>query len=284
MRITDTSDILLSSFDDGTFDTVKWEAYIDKAVPGARELCEMDKEECIDAGFSWEKDFLPVLNAVFTDEEGRNKAIKSFHLVTDRLNERIIEKFGRTLDTNLVLYLGLCNGAGWVTRLNNESTVLLGIEKIIELKWYDVDSMNGLIIHELGHVYQDQYGVLHRQFESLQDQFLWQLFTEGIAMVFEQEVVGDRGYFHQYDKNWKDWCHEHLNLIKASFYNDLPTMTNENQQYFGDWVNFEGRGDTGYYLGTDFVRFVLETNSFDSAINFDINQVKSSFEGYMAAM
>ncbi len=281
MRITDTSDSLLSSFENGLFNAEKWETYIDKAIPGARKICEMDKQECIEAGFSWEKDFLPVLNEVYADEEGRNKAIRSFHIVTDHLNERIIEKFGRTVDTNLALYLGLCNGAGWVTRLNNESTVLLGIEKIIELKWYDVDSMNGLIIHELGHVYQDQYGVLHRQFEALQDQFLWQLFTEGIAMVFEQEVVGDSAYFHQYDNNWREWCHEHINHIKQSFYNDLPTMTNENQRYFGDWVSFEDHGDTGYYLGADFVRFVLETSSFDDAVNFDIDLVKRHFERYM---
>ena len=281
MRITDTSDKLLSSFDNGIFDDKKWGTYIDKSVPGARKICEMDKQECIEAGFSWEKDFLPVLNAVYTDEESRNKAIKSFHVVTDHLNEKIIEKFGRTVDTNLVLYLGLCNGAGWVTRINNEPTVLLGIEKIIELKWYDADSMNGLIIHELGHVYQDQYGVLHRQFETLQERFLWQLFTEGIAMVFEQEVVGENGYFHQYDYNWRNWCHEHITHIKQSFYKDLPTMTNENQRYFGDWVSFEGYGDTGYYLGTDFVRFVLATSSFDDVINFDINIVKREFECYM---
>lgn len=283
MRITDTSDSILSSFDNGLFDAEKWAAYIDKAIPGAREICEMDKQECIAAGFSWEKDYLPVLNAVYTDEEGRNNAIRSFRLVTNCLNERIIEKFGRTLDTDIVLYLGLCNGAGWVTGLNNKSAVLLGIEKIIELKWYDVDSMNSLIIHELGHVYQDQYGVLHRQFETLQDRFLWQLFTEGIAMVFEQEVEGDSTCFHQYDNKWRDWCHEHITHIKQSFYNDLPEMTNENQRYFGDWVSFEGHGDTGYYLGTDFVRSVLETSSFDEAINFDINVVKSEFERYMKA-
>ena len=58
-------------------------------------------------------------------------------------------------------------------------------------------------------------------------------------------------------------------------------MTNENQRYFGDWVSFEGYGDTGYYLGTDFVRFVLATSSFDDVINFDINIVQREFERYM---
>ena len=156
--------------------------------------------------------------------------------------------------------------------------MLLGIEKIIELGWNDADSMNGLIIHELGHVYQEQYGVLHREFETLPAQFLWKLFTEGVAMVFEQEVVGDSDSFHQYDDNWKQWCHDNISRIKQSFCDDLPAMTGDNQRYFGDWVSFEGHGDTGYYLGTQFVRFVLEKDSFDNIISYDIDLVKKNWD------
>ena len=269
---------MLSSYISGSFDMAKWEAYIDNAVPGARKLCAGDMQECLNEGFSWEKDYLPVLDAAYNEEQKRSKAIESFHAVTDGLNKRVIEKFGKTVDAHIVLYLGLCNGAGWVTRVNNEPTVLLGIEKIIELDWCDIDSMNGLILHELGHVYQDQHGVLHREFDNMPEKFIWQLFTEGIAMVFEQEIVGDSGYFHQYDDDWNQWSHENLEHIKKSFFKDLPTMTNDNQRYFGDWVSFEGHGDTGYYLGAHFVRFMLGKDSFDNLIGYDIEQVKREFD------
>ncbi|MCI5654784.1 MAG: hypothetical protein MR311_11035 [Lachnospiraceae bacterium] len=196
MKVIDTSKESLDIFAAGQFDLRKWEHYIDKAVPGAKELC---------------------------------------------------------LDG--ILYLGLCNAAGRVTMIHGRRVILLGIEKIMELNWCDINSMTGLIIHELGHVYQAQYGVMDLQTDSVADQFLWQLFTEGVAMVFEQKVMGDPEYFHQGNCEWKNWCRQNIKLIKHSFVNDLKTMTHENQRYFGDWVRFYGYGDTGYYLGTVFVIF-----------------------------
>lgn len=245
-------------------------------------MCLGDMQECIEAGFTWEKDFLPVLNKVCSDLESREQTVREFHEITDGLDERIIAAFGRTVDVELILYLGLCNGAGWVTEIGGKTVVLLGIEKIIELGWYDRESMIGLIVHELGHVYQAQYGVLQRETESTRQHFLWQLFTEGIAMVFEQEVVGNREYFHQDRDGWKEWCDGSLNLIKESFDKDLDVMTDDNQRYFGDWVKFNGYGDTGYYLGTKFVRFLLTKDSFDNLVKYDIDEVAAGYERFMA--
>lgn len=73
--------------------------------------------------------------------------------------------------------------------IHGRRVILLGIEKIMELNWCDINSMTGLIIHELGHVYQAQYGVMDLQTDSVADQFLWQLFTEGVAMVFVRYLL-----------------------------------------------------------------------------------------------
>ena len=281
MRIIDTTDAMLASYASGIFDQVRWEAYIDAAVPGAKALCLDDMRECVAAGYSWEEAFLPVLNAVPRDAEKREEAIRSFHTVTDGLEERIRDRFGRSPDADLFLYLGLCNGAGWVTPVNGKTTVLFGIEKIMELNWHGLDAMTGLVLHELGHVYQAQFGVLERQTEALPDHFLWQLFTEGIAMVFEQEVSGEPEYFHQYDREWTQWCGAHLDLLRKSFYADLKTMTPADQRYFGDWVRFEGRGDTGYYLGARFVRYLLRSDSFDSIIRYDVDRVRDAYDRFL---
>lgn len=281
MRIVDTSEQILSVFAAGRFDLQKWEAYMDACVPGVKNLCLDDTREVLAAGFSWEKDFLPVLNAVARDGEKREEAIRSFHAVTERLDKRITERFGRSPDAELILYLGLCNGAGWVTEQNGKPVVLLGIEKILELNWQGPDAMTGLIYHELGHVYQDCFGVLHREPEAMEDQMLWQLFTEGIAMVFEQELAGTPDYFHQYDRAWQRWCEENLERLKRAFAADLPAMTHDNQRYFGDWVRFEGHGDTGYYLGTRFVRFLLRTDSFDRLIRYELPAVRDGFARFL---
>ena len=277
MNIINTSGAMPEAFDSGHFQIEKWKTYLDAAVPGLTEMCLEDLQETINAGYSWQDHYLPVLNSVMQDPARREKAIKSFCCVTDHLDEKIIRKFQRTVDADIILYLGLCNGAGWVTTINGTRSVLLGIEKIMELDWCDTDAMTGLIVHELGHVYQDQYGVLHREHQSMSDRFLWQLFTEGIAMVFEQEIVGDSGYFHQDRQGWKQWCDHHVKLIAQSFSKDLESMSQENQRYFGDWVSFDGYGDTGYYLGTRFVRFLLEHDTFDRMILYGVQEVKDGF-------
>ncbi len=110
--------------------------------------------------------------------------------------------------------------------------------------------------------------------------FLWQLFTEGIAMVFEQEIVGDPEYFHQDTGGWKAWCDRHAQRILESFRGDLENMTQESQRYFGDWARFEGHGDTGYYLGTRFVRSLLESNPFERLISWTPEDVQDAFERF----
>ena len=99
--------------------------------------------------------------------------------------------------------------------------------------------------------------------------------------VFEQEITGDPDYFHQDVKGWKKWCEEHESLILTTFAEDLKTMTQEDQRYFGDWVSFEGYGDTGYYLGTRFVRYMLRNVEFDKIIGYEIGDVKEGFDGFL---
>ena len=283
MNIFDATKNMLEAYKKGQFNIDNWKTYIDSNMHQIKDLCLDDVDECIKAGLSWKDDYLPVLNAVYQNIDKCDEIRNTFYKITNNLNDVIYKEFNKELDVDIILYLGLCNGAGWVTKVNGRTTVLLGIEKILELNWGGIDAMNGLILHELGHAYQDQYGVLHREFDSLKNHFLWQLFTEGIAMVFEQQLVGDNNYYHQDINGWKDWCSKNIKLIRESFNNDLDTMTEGNQRYFGDWVRFEGYGDTGYYLGTQFVRYILRYDSFDNLISYDIKEVKEEFNKYLAA-
>ena len=84
MKVIDTSKESLDVFAAGQFDLWKWEHYIDKAVPGAKELCLDGMRKCINAGFSWENDYLPILNAMICDEEKREQVLASFSKVTEQ--------------------------------------------------------------------------------------------------------------------------------------------------------------------------------------------------------
>ena len=153
-------------------------------------------------------------------------------------------------------------------------------EKILELNWYDERSMCGLIYHELGHVYHTQYGVFNQQSDISEQNFVWQLFTEGIAMYFEQILVNDFNYYHQDKNGWLEWCDNYFRQILSDFYIDLPTMTKCNQRYFGDWVSYNGRGDVGYYLGTKVVQRLNEKYDFEELINMKIDRVYQEFVSY----
>lgn len=281
LKTIDATYDMLSSFKDGHFDLDRWKEYIDASVPGAKDICLNDMKHSLDASVSWDDIILPVLENVWKDTAACKRAIHSYHQVTDGLNEKINKRFGRTVDTDIYLYLGLCNGAGWVTDIGGKTTVLLGIEKILELDWLGEDDMNGLIIHELGHVYHAEYGDLYTEAETDPQRFIRQLFTEGVAMVFEQEIVGDPEYFHQDRAGWKKWCDDNLPRLKKSFAEDLPKMTIDDQRYFGDWVNFDGHIDTGYYLGVSFVRYLMQDTSFDEIISYSIDRICDEYSRWM---
>lgn len=282
MRIIDTYPTILTAYEGDAFHFEKWKAYMEAALPGAWAMCTSELKECLETGaVSWEREYLPVLNAVARSGGLRERAHDSFCRATKNLERTVCEKFGKSLDVDLIFYLGLCSGAGWVTEYRGHKAVFLGIEKIMELDWCGLDDMYGLLYHELGHVYQDAYGVLERTFDNDADSFLWQLFTEGVAMYFEQTLVGDPNYYHQDRDGWRQWCGDHLEEIKADFDRDLKTMTFADQRYFGDWVKYHGRGDVGYYLGCQLVRHMLSAYAFDDLIRLDMDAVARSYRQFI---
>ena len=163
LRIIDASAQVDGLFPGGRFDQARWEDYINAIYPGSVPMFREEMDACLAGGvFTFEENFLPVIQNVY--------------------QERIQRQFGQGLDADLTLYLGLCHGAGWVVKLAGRDVVLLGIEKILELNWQSREAMTGLVYHELGHVYHRRHGALDQGAEDGPEGFVWQLFTEGVAM------------------------------------------------------------------------------------------------------
>lgn len=167
LKIINTINQIKNIYLNGSFDIKKWKEYINSIDSKIEELCISDMKETIDTGlYSFEKNFLPILNLVINEQNKLEELNSNFNIVTKELEKNIVSKFNKTIDVEIVLYIGLCDGAGWVVTIDNKTYCLLGIEKILELNWYDIDSLYGLIYHELGHVYQNQYGVLERNLDN----------------------------------------------------------------------------------------------------------------------
>ena len=278
LKIINTSGQIDDLFDKGAFFRDKWREYINLIYEDSSHLFEDEVEEYIASGeYTFEKDFLPVIQAVFQNPK-RDILQQSFLAVTGHLNERIIQTFHRGIDSDLVLYLGLCNAAGWVTSIHGRDVILLGIEKILEL-WVVFPS--GDVRADLSRV-GDTFIISstaswNRSRSKARKTLSGSVFTEGIAMYFEQVLVGDDSYYHQNENEWKSWCDRNFVNILDDFHHDLPTMSRYNQRYFGDWCDYHGHGDVGYYLGTRFVRTLLSSVSFDTLIGFDIDFVYEQY-------
>ena len=283
IKIIDTYSQIEILFDNGNFDIEKWELYINSIYDKSASIFKDDLRDCLDnVNYVYEKDILPILNAVYKNPQ-LETLYSSFCDITDCLNEKILDRFECELNVDIVLYVGLCNAAGWVTTINGRDVVLLGIEKILELNWCDLSSMYGLVYHELGHIYHKQYGMFHQLSDNSARNFVWQLYTEGIAMCFEQALVNDSNYYHQNKDGWLEWCDNHYEQILADFLSDLPTMTKSNQRYFGDWVSYHGKGDVGYYLGTRFVQQLCGKYAMEQLIHMDIDDIYQEYLAFTEA-
>lgn len=267
MKIIDTYCAACAVFSQGHFDLHVWRRYADGIAPGLAEKVEQDAYE-----YDYERDVLPVLERFFRSAEIRKQAHASFLSATHELQERIYKVLHTEIDVTLLLYLGLCNGAGWATDLHGRPAVLLGLEKIVELGWHTECAMAGLIYHELGHTWHMQQRHGKKEAKTPRDKALWQLYAEGVAMYCEQLLVGDFDFFHQDANGWLDWCRRNRAMLFAEYRRRVDAGESA-APFFGDWNTFLGQADVGYYLGAEIAASLAEQYGLELLANLDLDIV-----------
>lgn len=272
MKIINTCDKIKSVFADG-FTIDLWRKY---AVEISQELpskCEKDAKS-----YDFNKDVLPVLENTLNNEK-IDFVSRNFQIVIDTLNDNFTKLFDKKPDINIVLYLGLCNGAGWATTLDGKNTVLLGVEKIIELNWGDETNMRALILHEIGHLWHKLNGNLHIPEYTKRRKGIAQLYCEGVAMVCEHILCGDNDFYHQNKDGWLDWCYKNENKIKREYLRRLDNKESV-QDFFGDWCSYNGHSDVGYFLGCRFVEHLMKTHSLKEIANMKYSVLNNAFSEF----
>lgn len=275
MKIINTCEEIKATFVDG-FNIDLWRKYAKEISNELPSKCENDAK-----GYDFEKEVLPVLNLALNNEK-IDFVNKNFQSVIKTLNSNLNKLFDKEPDINIVLYLGLCNGAGWATTLDGKNTVLLGIEKIIELGWGDETNMRALILHEIGHLWHKLNGNLHIPEYTKRRKGIAQLYCEGVAMVCEHILCGDE-FYHQDKNGWLNWCYENENDIKKEYLRRLNEKESV-QDFFGDWCSYNGRSDVGYFLGCRFVRFLMKANSLKEIANMKYKVLNKAFKEFSNAV
>lgn len=273
MKIINTCEKIKTLFPNG-FDIAVWRRYANEISEELPSKCENDAKE-----YDFEKQVLPVLEQALNAEK-IDFVSKNFQAVIKTLNENLTKLFDGEPDINIVLYLGLCNGAGWATTLDGKSTVLLGIEKIIELNWGDEANMRALILHEIGHLWHKLNGNLYLPDFTKRIKGIQQLYQEGVAMVCEHILCGDDDFYHQNKNGWLDWCRENENEIKKEYLRRLNKKESI-QDFFGDWCSYNGHSDVGYYLGCKFVEHLMKTYTLKEIANLPYRKLNKAFIGFV---
>lgn len=270
IRIVDTYQEIEGLLQRGKFDREAHRAY---AAGISQALPELLWEDIRD--YDFEKEVLPVLNGLFSRRREAEKAHASFLKTAGSIQKNCAVLSCGNIESTVVFYLGLCNGAGWATELDGRPAVLLGLEKIVELGWTGERDMAGLIYHELGHQWHFQNRTVQTEERTPAEKALWQLYTEGMAMYFEQMMYGSR-FYHQDRDGWLCWCDENRGSLAAEYLRRVEQGESV-QDFFGDWCSFEGRSDVGYYLGAEAVRLARREKTLPELWNLSMEQ----FEGYL---
>ncbi|HRX44383.1 MAG TPA: hypothetical protein P5059_04005 [Candidatus Dojkabacteria bacterium] len=275
MTIVDTYNEIIKIFSTLAFDLETWKKYSLTISPSLQEQVHKDASK-----YDFNKDILPVIKNALSNRSKLEVLHTNFLQVTKSLDKEIFNKFNINLDLDIILYLGLCNGAGWFTKLDNRRVVLLGIEKILELGWEDITSLRALLYHELGHVWHD----IQRDGSDMDNRSsIFQLYQEGIAMVFEQTMYDDTNYFHQYKDDWLDWCLNNEGEIKKEFLRRIQSK-DSTQDFFGDWCNYKGYSDVGYFLGAQFIRYLLKKYTLTEIAKMKIPDINIQFSDYVESI
>ncbi|AMQ17682.1 hypothetical protein [Thermococcus peptonophilus] len=244
---------------DGSVDS--WLRYI-KQYPELFEKIRGDYERY---GMNW-REFTQVLSKRAVEELilAHEKLLE----VLPRVETKIEELFGiKPKDYNVVIYIGLENGAGWVTEFMGKPSILFGLEAISELKWYN--KLDGLAVHEFGHLVH--WLLRGENIEMLEDEQMFLLYTEGFAQRIEDIILGRP--WHLEEEGWFEWCEENEGLLKAEFLRRIKENEPLNP-FFGSWYTLFGKQFLGYYLGYKFIRWLERDHSLEKIAKLEREEIK----------
>lgn len=273
MKIINTTKEIMQYFPDKEFNLQNWKSYTKEFSNSLNEKCLEDAKE-----YNFNEEVLPVFNHALKNDKQIQAISTTFTKVTNNLIKRMSILFDKDIELDIILYLGLCNGAGWATTLDNKNAILLGIEKIIELNWGDEETFQSLVFHEIGHIWHKLYGELYLPVTTQGEKNMLQLYQEGVAMICEQ-ILSNNCSYHQDKNGWLNWCKKNKTKLNCEFLNRVKN--NETAaDFFGDWNSYKGHSDVGYYLGCEFIRHLQNKYTLIKVANLSLDILMNEFEKY----
>ena len=159
--------------------------------------------------------------------------------------------------------------------------VLLGLENIAELRWHTKDKLEGLILHELCHIiHVIQRGLSFKEFETLEEDPLFLLYSEGFAQRCEHLILNKELWRYAQDEKWLEWCIENEYLLAKEFLRRVKNGERVNE-FFGSWLEIFGKSQTGYYLGYSFIKELEKKHNIYEIAKLDLDYIKEKAREFL---
>ena len=250
------------------------------------ELLEKQLQDYASQGLDWHK---IAEGRIFPHLEGWMPRMRQAHRGLRRLcgpvYERAVRVLGVNLDVIFVIYVGLGCGAGWATRYQGKPACLFGLESIAECGWHTPDKLEGLIAHELGHLVHAAWRGVDELQGFEQDEPWFQLYGEGFAQRCEHIILGRESWHPAQDEGWLPWCQEHRAELTEAFY-QRAVAGQSIREFFGSWFEFQGKRQTGYFLGHEFIRWLQRERGLglQEIARLSLEEIRSQMESHRKAV
>ena len=245
------------------------------------ELLEKQTRSYQREGFDWRdvaREYVfPKMKETFPlMQEARENLLVLCEPVTERANKRL----GLDSEIVFVIYVGIGCGAGWATLYKGQPACLLGLENIAGCRWHTKDRLEGLLLHEIGHLAHMIWRGEWETFESAEKDPLFQLYSEGFAQRCEHVIVGREKWHQAQDKSWISWCESNKGCLAQEFLKRTRKKLST-RDFFGSWFDIKGKKETGYFLGHAFILDLEKKHSLRQIALFDIDKVRKLAVNYL---
>jgi hypothetical protein len=245
------------------------------------ELLEKQIQSYEELGLDWreiaKKKVLSKLGKYFSLMQ---KARENLIQVCSPTYERAIQALGLNFYTIFVIYVGIGCGAGWATQYKGHPACLFGLEKIAELNWCSQERLRGLVAHEMGHLVHMKWREEFENFETEEKDPLFLLYSEGFAKRCEYFILGKEVWNEAEDEDWILWCLEHRGWLAKEYLFRIDKKISVND-FFGDWLSIQGKRQTGYFLGHEFIRWLEENHNIREIATFPFEKIKEHVRQYL---
>jgi predicted SprT family Zn-dependent metalloprotease len=199
--------------------------------------------------------------------------------IVKKINKKILNFFpGEKLEVQVIVYHGLGNSAGWATTYQNINTILLGIEKIVELKWNSRMKLEDLISHEYAHLIHSSIVGSLEKYTDFYKKMVYRVYTEGFATFCENMMNGRELSM----PSWYQTCIRMETKLKKEFLYRLENKQENCLDFFGDWYKVYDIAEAGYFLGLRLITILNQTYSISEIMELDFDVIDRYFLEYMS--